>query len=871
MNKQVIFKLTALISIVAGQLIFISSPSQALLAVGSNPVSAGNSSTCVIRAADDLYCVGSNTFGQLGNGNQVSTSDPQKVIGISKVSAISVGSTSACAITHSGSLYCWGNNSEGQLGLGDTANRSTATLIQGLTNVSQVAVGENFACALTSNSALYCWGANDRGQLTTDSAQYITIPTAMTQSPAGVTQISIGGKGICVLATEIYCWGDFPTAVVPYETRNRAPAKLLGSAGAKSIELGADFGCFTLASSVSCWGANEHGQLGNGTRLSATNPVAVTGIAAVKDLTAGDHFACVLDASNDTYCWGENQEGQLIVSSRSDQLTRIPTGASKSASIEAGANNLCLLKVDATVTCYGDTSSGQSGYLLSSKVPLTNATVSSGSIISTGLSTTCLISTSGNLQCWGDLVPVIAAGLTFTSVSVGDSSACAVSSTKKIFCWGSNTAGQLGNNTTRTSLEISEIYLVGANFSKVAVGYRHACAVTEDGLSYCWGDNSRQQLGFVGADSRIPKAVPGIGTAALVSSGDYHSCVIQNAGSVTCWGDNSKKQINSTNINLLTPTLLASELSITSVALGPANTCLLDINKGLRCIGDNAKKAAPGSVSGTYSSIATGGNTVCAIDTDEKAFCFGSADSSKLGEVIVDNSTPTKFSDELVSSVSVGSKHICVISKTGQLSCWGSNGSGQLASSFGFPSAFAVPSVSISGFKSVGESLRAVIVGSETKVSYTYLWKRASTLNSLVASLTSQTAFLYSLTGTDLAKYFAVEVKQSKWGTTSIGYSSPLTSAIGSPIRLLFTPVPIISGTTKAGRILTARAGRWDAGVKLTYQWYRGKTLIKGATKATFAVSTVDVGKQLYVAVTGSKSGVPKVVTKSAKTAKIIR
>jgi len=871
MNKQVIVKLIALASMLASQAVFIASPSQALLAVASNPVSSGSSSTCVVRAADDIYCVGSNTFGQLGNGNQVSTSDPQRVVGISNVSAVSVGSTSACAITHTGALYCWGENTQGQLGLGDTQNRNTATLLQGLTNVSQVAVGDNFACALTSNSALYCWGANDRGQLTTDSAQYVTNPTVIAQSPAGVTQFSISGKGICVLAADIYCWGDFPTAVVPYETRNRAPVKLVGSAGAKSIELGGDFGCFTLASNVSCWGANDHGQLGNGTRLSSSTPVAVTGISTVKDLTTGDNFSCVIDSSNDTYCWGENQDGQLIVSSRSDQLTRVPTGASKAANIEAGVNNLCLLKVDASITCYGDSSAGQSGYLLSSKVPLTNANISSGVSISSGLNTTCLIIASGALQCWGDLVPVVASSLTFTSVSVGDSSACAVSSSKKIYCWGSNTAGQLGNNTTRTSLEISEISTIGTNFSKVAVGYRHACAVTQDGLSFCWGDNSRQQLGFVGADSRIPKAVPGIGTATAVSSGDYHSCVIQTAGSVTCWGDNSKRQINATNVNLLTPTQLVLDASIGALALGPATTCLLDINRGLRCIGDNSKKAAPGSVSGSYLSVAVGGNTVCAINTEENVFCFGSADSFKLGELLVDNATPTKMFDDLQSAVSVGSKHACVISKSGKLSCWGSNASGQLTSSFGFPNAYAPPTVTISGPKAVGESLRVVITGVETKVSYTYVWKRASTVGGLVASLTTQTASSYALTGTDLSKYFGVEVKQSKWGTTSISYSSQLTSAIGAPIRLLYTPVPAISGTAKAGRILTARPGRWDAGVKLSYQWYRGKTLIRGATKVTFALTTVDVGKQLYVAVTGSKSGVPKVVTKSAKTVKIVR
>jgi alpha-tubulin suppressor-like RCC1 family protein len=860
-----------LIILLASQSVLVSSPAHALLAITSNPVSAGSSSTCVIRSADDLYCVGSNTFGQLGNGNQTSTSDPQKVNGISNVSAVSVGTTSACAVTYSGALYCWGENTVGQLGLGDTQNRNTATLVPGLTNVVQVAVGEDFACALTASSALYCWGANDKGQLTTDKKLNVSTPSLTSQTPSAITRMAISGKRICVVAADVYCWGDFASFVFPNQTRNWVPTKLIGSTGAKSVELGSDFGCFTLSLSVACWGSNEHGQLGLGTRTLSANPVTVTGITAVKDLTAGNHFACALDLNNDTFCWGENGAGQLVVSSKNDQLNRVPTGAPKSANIDAGANNLCLMKLDAVVSCYGDSNAGQSGVLTSSNTPLANTSFSNASNIDSGLNTTCAVTTSGSLECWGDLVPVVTSGLSFTGVSVGDSSACAISDTKKIFCWGSNTSGQLGNNTTRTSLGMTEISLTTETFRFVAVGSKHACAVTEGGLIYCWGDNAKQQLGFVGADSRVPLAVPGIGTATSVSVGDYHSCVIQAGDAVSCWGDNSKKQISLINTNLLTPTPLVVESPVTAISLGANNTCILDSNKALKCFGDNTKKAAPGLVVGTYTEVSTSGNTVCAINTEYKVYCFGSAESSKLGSAVVDTLTPTKISDELMSSISVGSKHVCSIDKVGKISCWGSNLSGQLTSSFGFPTAFAKPLVTVSGSKAVGETLQATVTGAETKVTFSYSWKRASSISGLPGTLTTENGPSYKLSGSDLAKYFAVEIRLHKWGTTSIGYTSPLTTAIVKPIRLLFTPAPIITGTAKAGKVLIAKPGGWDSGVKLSYQWYRGNVLVKGATRATYAVTSKDVGKQLYVSVTGTKIGFPKVVTKSTRTAKTIR
>ncbi len=871
MIKKAIPKAITLTTLVLSHFVFIATPSQALLPVTSNPVSAGDSTTCVIRASDDLYCVGDNTYGQLGNGNQISTSDPQKVIGISGVSAVSVGKTSVCAVTHSGALYCWGDNTFGQLGLGDNEHRKVATLVASLTGVVQVDVGHNFACALMADSLVSCWGNNDYGQLTTFSRLPSNVPLNINGMPVGVTQVSINGVRVCVLATDVYCWGDFEASTFPDETRRWIPTKLPGSTGAKSVQLGLDFGCFTLATGVACWGANDHGQLGSGNRIPSITPAKVSGLSAAKDLVAGDHFACVLDSLGDTYCWGDNQQGQLIVSSKTDQLNRIPTGAPKAANLDAGANNLCLLKLDASVSCYGDTSSGQSGFLLASSSVLKNSKVANVAKIDAGLDTTCALDSIGALTCWGALVPNLVKDQRFIDISVGDASACGVSGEKKVLCWGSNSSGQLGNDSARSSLGASAIAIENVRFVSVSVGLKHACAVSENGLTYCWGDNSRQQLGSVGASSRIPKPVPGIGTAVSVNSGDNHNCALQSVGTAICWGDNSKKQISSSSSTYLSPTEIVAASSVTMLALGPANTCVLEASKELKCFGDNSKKQAPGMVSGSFLSVATGGNTVCAIEVSEIVVCFGASDSLKLQSLNVDTAAPTRMSIDLIKYLAVGSKHVCVVEKTNQLGCWGSNSHGQLTSSFGFPQAFAELKVTVTGTRAIGEKLLAATTGSESKVSYSYLWKRSSSVGGLIANLTTETKSSYSIATNDLGKFFSVEVKQSKWGTTSSGYIGSAPTSIGPAVRLLLKPAPSIIGSAKVGRTVAARVGRWDSGVKHTYQWYRGSSKIKGGTKISLKLTLADAGKQLYVAVTGTKSGLPKVTSKSPKTAKVVR
>jgi len=870
MRKQSIATFLGSLALLIGQMVFISSPAQALLSVSVNPLSAGTSSTCAIRASDDLYCVGSNTFGQLGNGSLVSNTEPQKVIGISRVSSVSVGATSACAINQSSELYCWGDNSSGQLGIGTTESKSAATLVSSLQNVSQVAVGDNFACALTNNGTVYCWGANDFGQLTTDTKLMVSSPTAVAQSVTGVTSVSVFGKKICALSTDVYCWGDFDSYIFPTETRNWVPTKLAGSASATSVELGSNFGCITFASSVSCWGNNDHGQLGNGTKTQSAALVTVTGIGAVKDLAVGNHFACVIDLNQDTFCWGENQAGQLVVAAGADQVTRVPTGAPKSVALDAGLNNFCLLKVDGAVGCYGDASSGQSGYLTSSQVPVMNSSIVSVAKVSTGLNTTCAIDSLGLLNCWGVVLPELSKDAKFTDVSVSNTSACAVTIAKKVMCWGSNSSGQLGNNSNRASAIPVPIDNSTSNFVSVASGNRHACALSEDGLTYCWGDNSHQQLGFVGDASKSPKAVPGIGTAVSVAVGDYHSCVLLANGTVTCWGDNAKKQINTSSPSMLAPTSLVTVNLVSKVSLGANNTCLLDSTKNLRCFGDNAKKQSPVSITGTFSDVSAQGNTVCAVRTDETVACFGAADSGKLGIVSVDTGTPATIAGLTAAKVSVGTSHVCSLDGSAKLKCWGSNTFGQLTSSFGFPAAFAALAVSIQGPRSVGELLSANITGPEYSTTLSYAWKRSSTLDGYPFYLPSETGQNYLVAGSDQSKFLAVEVKQSKWGLISVGYVSDFTQ-VGAPIRLLMTPVPTVSGIAKIGKRLIAASGRWDSGATLSYQWFRGKTAIKGANKILYQIVAADVGKQIYVTVKGLKPGLPSITTKSEKTKKVVR
>jgi alpha-tubulin suppressor-like RCC1 family protein len=69
----------------------------------------------------------------------------------------------------------------------------------------------------------------------------------------------------------------------------------------------------TLFNVAFCWGNNEFGQLGTGTSDFSVTPARVTGGLRFEGLTVsaiGWHN-CGVTADNRAYCWGQNNSGQL--------------------------------------------------------------------------------------------------------------------------------------------------------------------------------------------------------------------------------------------------------------------------------------------------------------------------------------------------------------------------------------------------------------------------------------------------------------------------------------------------------------------------------------------------------------------------------
>ncbi|WP_170116295.1 cutinase family protein [Rathayibacter caricis] len=173
------------------------------------------------------------------------------------------------------------------------------------------------------------------------------------------------------------------------------------------------------------------------------------------------------------------------------------------------------------------------------------------------------------------------------------------------------------------------------------------------------------------------------------------------------------------------------------------------------------------------------------------------------------------------------------------------------------------PTPTITGTTSVGSTLTANQGTWNPVPTFTYQWKRGTTV------ITGATAKTYKPITTDVGKTLTVTITGTKTGYTTTSKTSLATAAIKAPAAFTAAPVPTVTGSTTVGATLTANSGTWNPVPTFTYQWKRGTTSISGATASTYKPVTADVGATLTVTVTGTKTGYTTTPKTSAPTAAI--
>jgi alpha-tubulin suppressor-like RCC1 family protein len=409
--------------------------------------------------------------------------------------------------------------------------------------------------------------------------------------------------------------------------------------------------CALLASGhVYCWGANGHGQLGNGDAARVNQNHAV--------LVAQDTLGAAFD-----------------------NVVEITVGGSYDPSVSPPyEGHTCARKTDGSIWCWGNSKDGELGD-------------------NTALDWTG----DGGPSLDGVLAPQQVPGLSgFVAVRAGGLHTCAIDAAHNVWCWGSNDYGSLGHalNTsgdknclfslscpTAQANSNGGYYCCNANpkqdmsvsnVSALSVGENVVCVVDSSNVR-CWGRHDvYNQLaeGWDGGGPNFTSAPVAIAVAAdHVVAGQNFECAYQTGSPLQCWGKNDEGTLGTgdfTSVEGIVNWGGSAGVIPVSVALGAFHACVADQSGRALCSGSNTWGTLG---NGTPPAPCIGPNPPC-VNKPATVLSQG----APLGDVV---------------EVAVGMQHSCARTADGSIYCWGDNSVSQLGD--GTKNANATSAVRVTG------------------------------------------------------------------------------------------------------------------------------------------------------------------------------
>ncbi|XAR51621.1 hypothetical protein NMG60_11006300 [Bertholletia excelsa] len=295
--------------------------------------------------------------------------------------------------------------------------------------------------------------------------------------------------------------------------------------------------------SLFTWGANEFGQLGDGTEKGRKQPKKVKQLQTefVISAACGAHCTAAIaeprenDGTLSTrrlWVWGQNQ---------GSNSPRLYWGAFSPNTlirqVSCGSVHVVALSEDGLLQAWGYNEYGQLGR----------------GVTCEGLQGARVISAYAKFL---DEAPEF---VKITQVSCGEYHTAAISENGEVYSWGLGSMGQLGHCSLQYGdkelLPRRVVGLDGIFVKDIACGGIHTCAVTEKGALYAWGGGQAGQLGLgpqngffscVANESEmmlrnIPVLVVPTGVR-LVACGHSHTLISTRDGRIFGWGYNSYGQ-----------------------------------------------------------------------------------------------------------------------------------------------------------------------------------------------------------------------------------------------------------------------------------------------------------------------------------------
>ncbi|MCC6622228.1 MAG: hypothetical protein IT385_13270 [Deltaproteobacteria bacterium] len=285
-------------------------------------IAAGYTTTCLMRKSRELVCLGSRHGGMSDDPYPPLLPVPVTVYPAARwARSFAVGGVRVAVASAAGEVDFFA---------APTAAPIPAADFEGAV---EVAVGWENVCARDATGGVRCFGPNYGGENGNggdgENREPVTVLAPREPTPevlehayafcrigddchtplGGAVDLDMFGRMACAALADgrVACWGGNGESSAMNLGKlgfARVPILVPGLRDAVQVEVGGDFVCARKrGGEVSCWGDNDHGQLG-APGPARGEPRAVGGIGSAVAISAGDHHACALDAAGAVRCWG---------------------------------------------------------------------------------------------------------------------------------------------------------------------------------------------------------------------------------------------------------------------------------------------------------------------------------------------------------------------------------------------------------------------------------------------------------------------------------------------------------------------------------------------------------------------------------------
>jgi len=258
-----------------------------------------------------------------------------------------VGTYHACAITDAGKAFCWGDNSVGQLGSGDNVSSSTPIPVFSDVDMEswrEISCGSQHTCATKSNEEGWCWGQNNYKQVSAQGEEVTLIPSEIDGKWKTISAGDDFTLGIDSLGSG-YGWGLSERVDVDFAFG--------GQLGDNSTL------CYNIETGGFCPGnSNDVGvydyEYSDTFESFEDNPVPVAGNKVWQSISAG-RIPCAVEAETSAlYCWGYTTGEALVDGSPQTNFPVLIDDSTEWVSVSSGPSGArCGIQADGTGWCWG--------------------------------------------------------------------------------------------------------------------------------------------------------------------------------------------------------------------------------------------------------------------------------------------------------------------------------------------------------------------------------------------------------------------------------------------------------------------------------------------------------------------------------------